>query len=89
MSGIRFAVMAAVAIYLAAEQPALAGDIRPIVGAASAASSQAQTSTEELASAGSDDSFIDGSGQTLKLADYRGKVVLLSDLPPFAQPGFM
>src|SRR6266403_4200297 len=77
-SGMRFAVVAAVAISVAAVQPALAGDVRPIVGAA-AASSQAQTPTPtELASAGSDDSFTDGSGQMLKLADYRGKVVLLS-----------
>jgi len=84
MFGTRIAALAAVGVCLAALQPAVAGDLRPIVGTTmNQAPAVEQT---EVASAPNSDSFADGSGKTLKLSDFRGKVVLLSFWASYCGP---
>ena len=84
MVGTRIGAMVAVGMWLAAFQPAMAGDLKPIVGTTlNQAPAVEQT---EVASAPMGDSFTDGSGQTLKLSNFKGKVVLLSFWASYCGP---
>lgn len=71
---------AAIGVWLATAYPVVAGEVRPFVSPALAASQAAAANSgqTEFVPAGSSDSFTDTSGRILKLADFRGKVVLLN-----------
>jgi len=79
-----FGALAATA-WLATMQMAAAGDVRPIVGTA-AATNQAPGAQSEVASAPANDSFTDSSGHMLKVADFKGKVVLFSFWASYCAP---
>ena len=84
MVGTRIAVLVAAGVLLAGLQLAMAGDLRPIVGTTiNQAAAVEQTS---LAPAQAADSFTDDSGRTLKLSNFRGKVVLISFWASYCGP---
>jgi len=84
MRAMLFSALAATA-WLATMQMAAAGDVRPIVGTA-AATNQAPGAQSEVASAPANDSFTDSSGHMLKVADFKGKVVLFSFWASYCAP---
>jgi len=84
MRAMLFGALAATA-WLATMQMAAAGDVRPIVGTA-AATNQAPGAQSEVASAPANDSFTDSSGHMLKVADFKGKVVLFSFWASYCAP---
>jgi len=84
MRAMLFSALAATA-WLATMQMAAAGDVRPIVGTA-AATNQAPGAQSEVASAPANDSFTDSSGDMLKVADFKGKVVLFSFWASYCAP---
>jgi thiol-disulfide isomerase/thioredoxin len=84
MRAMRFGALAAT-VWLATMQMAAAGDVRPIVGTA-AVTNQAPAAQTEIASAPANDSFTDSSGQMLKVADFKGKVVLFSFWASYCAP---
>lgn len=76
MFGTKIGVAVAAGVWLAAFQPAMAGDLRPITGTTL---NQPVAAEVDATPAPASDSFMDGSsGKTLKLSDFRGKVVLIS-----------
>ena len=84
MFGTRIAALAAVGVCLAAFQPAMAGDLRPITGTTL---NQAASAEVDVTPAAPSDSFMDGSsGKTLKLSDFRGKIVLISFWASYCGP---
>ena len=84
MVGTRIGAMVAVGMWLAAFQPAVAGDLRPIAG--TKLNQPPAVEQTEVASAPTGDSFTDDSGQTLKLSNFKGKVVLLSFWASYCGP---
>jgi thiol-disulfide isomerase/thioredoxin len=84
MRAMQFGAMAA-AIWLATVQLATAGDVRLIVGTA-AANQTVSAAPTEIAAAPAEDGFTDSSGKILKLADFRGKVVLFSFWASYCAP---